>query len=272
MVNNNKAHRPGIRAALSSALFLVATSASAVSVDGNLSDLSAAVLANPYPYNSASATDLLGSNDSPATETNNGFDIKDVYSFYDATIDTLYLGMNFYGDVGDSRASSDPAASEGTAPIPNANRNVFDSNESYSFVLYDGTSIETTPSNQLLAYYVVGLDNGGDAISTSSIFGISNIPAWATVTRSISESNNGVEFSVVGLAGQLGPFDTINPSDLLIRFGAGSSDLNTTSQGAEDSHLLQMQVIPVPATAWLLASGLMGLVGVSKRKRSMQVA
>ncbi|MBU1192034.1 MAG: VPLPA-CTERM sorting domain-containing protein [Gammaproteobacteria bacterium] len=265
MVNNNKANRPGIRAALSSALFLVATSASAVTVDGDLTDIMFAVSSSPY--NKATALDPMGSSDSPTTESNNGFDIQNVYSFYDVSLDTLYLGMSVYGTVGDSRAINDitSCGSERTQPscltLPSTNRSIFDSNETYGFSLFKGTSINDPG---LLGYTVVGADNGTDSGSFNG--GLN--PYSLIVDYKVSESFNGVEFSITGLNAPLSPFSFTNPADLLILFKAGSADLNSASTGAEDSHLLQMQVVPVPAAAWLLGSGLVGLIGLARRQRS----
>lgn len=257
MVNNSKHMRQGLKLAISSALFLAATSASAVTVDGNLIDLTNAISASSFNY--AIGSDPLGSADSPTTESNNGFDIQTVYSYYDIALDTLFLGMSVYGTVGDSQAVTNTSSLyERTTNLPNANRSVFDSNETYRINLYDGT---TTSAPLLLSYSALGQDGGGD-IAT----GVNN-PYSLIVTHAVSESFDGVEFSVTGLAAYLGPWGFSNPADLLIFFGAGSTDSNSVSGGAEDTHLLQMQVVPVPAAAWLFGSGLVGLIGFSKRQR-----
>ncbi len=263
MVNNNKAHRPGIRAALSTALFLAAASASAVTLDGDLTDLINTVGASSYNF--AIGNDPMGSSDIPATESNNGFDIKTVYSYYDVSLDTLYLGMSMFGTVGDSRAITDTTSphERTSTSLPSANRSIFDSNETYGVSLFKGTS---TSDPGLLGYTVLGEDGGGDHST-----GVTN-PFGLTVTHAVSESFNGVEFSIVGLNAQLAPFGFSNPADLLILFKAGSSDVNPVSSAAEDSHLLQMQVVPVPAAAWLLGSGLIGLIGLSRRQRNIPLA
>ena len=108
--------------------------------------------------------------------------------------------------------------------------------------------------------------NGGDSTT-----GVTN-PYGLTVTRAVSESFNGVEFSIIGLNALLSPFSFSNPADLLILFKAGSADINPVSSGGEDSYLLQMQVVPVPAAAWLLGSGLVGLLGLSRRQRKIPLA
>ena len=102
MVKKNKFQRAGIRTALSAAMLLTATSASAVVVDGNLTDLIAAVV--PHPTMLTAARDPMGMR-LPTTESNNGFDIKNVYAYYNHRgHGTLYFGMSMFGTVGDSRA------------------------------------------------------------------------------------------------------------------------------------------------------------------------
>jgi len=160
--------------------------------------------------------------------------------------------------VGDSADVTSTATFERATSLPNASRFIFDSNETYRFNLYNGT---TTSDPLLLAYSVVGEDAGGDH-STAVVN-----PNGLVVNYAVSESFNGVEFSITGLNALLMPFGPSNPADLLIFFGAGSADINSASSGAEDTHLLQMQVIPVPAAAWLLGSGLVGLIGFTKRQQ-----
>lgn len=249
------------RVTLATALTLssIQAHAAAIAVNGDLSDLINAV--NTAPYNAAFGADPLGSADSPATESNNGFDIKNVYAFYDRPADVLYLGMNFFGKVGDSRAITDTTSTNeylSTCAASYCNRSVFDINETYSIQLYEGTNMSAP---QLLLYNVSGANNGSDTIG-----GITN-PYALTITRSVSETNNGVEFSISGLHAQLSPYGFANPANLLIRFGAGSGDPVGTSALLEDSHLLQMQVVPVPAAAWLFGSGLVGLVAFARKRQ-----
>lgn len=261
MVNTNKAYQPGIRAALLSGLFLVATSASAVSItiDGDIIDLTDTIGASSYNF--AVGNDPLGNSDNPVTENNNGFDISNAYAYYDtAGTGTLYLGLSVYGTVGDSRAISDTTSTTeivfGTAQASN-NRSIFDSNESYRFELFKGT---TTLDPSLLKYTVTGIDGGGSYVST-----IDN-PNGLTIVHAVSETFNGVEFMIEGLNPYLIPYGFSNPRDLLIFFGAESLDPNPVSNIKGDTHLLQMQVVPVPAAIWLFGSGLAGLIGFSARK------
>lgn len=251
------------RATLATALALSISSipvhAAAITVDGNLSDLIGEVASNPY--NVASANDPQGSADSPATENNNGFDIKNVYAFYEKPANVLYLGMNFYGKVGDSMAITDTTSTNeylAFCATTTCNRSVFDSNETYGIQLYAGTS---TAAPQLLSFNVLGASNGTDSLT------VSNNPYSLTITRAVSEANNGVEFSIAGLETVLAPYGFANPANLLIRFTAGSGDSNPASSAAEDFHNMQMQVVPVPAAAWLFGSGLVGLLAAARKRQ-----
>lgn len=249
------------RATLATALALSISSipTHAAIVDGSLSDLIAEIAASPY--NTASGTDPQGSADSPATENNNGFDIKNVYAFYEKPANVLYLGMNFYGKVGDSRAITDTTSTneyQVFCATTTCNRSVFDSNETYGIQLYAGTS---TAAPQLLSFNVLGASNGSDSLT------VSNNPYSLTITRAVSEANNGVEFSIAGLEPVLAPYSFANPANLLIRFTAGSGDINPTSSAAEDFHNMQMQVVPVPAAAWLFGSGLVGLLAAGRKRQ-----
>jgi hypothetical protein len=256
--------RACVAAALALSIISVPAHAASVTVDGDLTDLIGKV--GIYELNTASGTDPMGSADSPMTESNNGFDIQNVYAYYDWSVDVLYLGMSVYGTVGDSLPITDITnTNENADPFYDficgstwCNRNVFDSTETYGIQLYLGTS---TADPQLLLYSVLGADDGSDSA-------LGNNPHGFIVTHAVSETYNGVEFSVAGLyaSGQLIDFPG---QDLLVRFDAGSGDLNATSSMAEDAYLLQMQLVPVPAAVWLFGSGLLGLVAVARKRRKM---
>jgi hypothetical protein len=169
--------------------------------------------------------------------------------------------MSVYGTVGDSQAAGSAALNEGiaTAGAGSNNRSVFDANETYGFQLYLGTS---TVDPQLLLFSVLGTNANtpGDTVLTG------NNPYSLTIGQTVSESLDGVEFSVQGLLAN-GAIPFAANQDLLIRFTAGSGDTGGTSPAAEDSHNLQMQVVPVPAAVWLFGSGLLGLMAVARKRR-----
>lgn len=238
--------------------------AASVIVDGNLSDLESI----PWfiGWNDASAvnvyrgTDPLGSADSPTSESNNGFDISNVYAYYDWNDDTFYFGMKFYGTVGNSLPVGSAATNEGiaNAGAGSNDKSAFDANETYGIQLYLGTS---TADPQLLSYNVKGANNSADAIATI------NNPYSLTIAHGVSESFNGVEFGVTGLR-LTGAAPEPHPNMFTIRFSAGSGDTNATSTAAEDYRLVTMSAIPVPAAVWLFGSGLAGLFAVARKRRS----
>jgi hypothetical protein len=238
--------------------------AASIIVDGDLSDLESV----PWfiDWNDTSAvnvyrgTDPLGSADSPTSESNNGFDISNVYAYYSWTDDTFYFGMKFYGTVGDSQPVGSAATNEGIANtgLGSNSREHFDSNETYGLQIYLGSS---TSDPQLLLYSVKGASNDTDTVLAGSV-----IAPGLTVTHAVSEAFNGVEFGVTGLRLN-GVAPEPHPNLFTIRFSAGSGDTNSTSTGAEDFHQVTMSAIPVPAAVWLFGSGLAGLVAVARRRR-----
>lgn len=255
-------------AAIAFAAVCLPAQAASVTVDGDLSDLESI----PWfiDWNDTSAvnvyrgTDLLGSDITEGTESNNGFDISQVFAYYDWNDDTFYFGMRFYGTVGDSQPAGSTAAYE-TAfpPFPGdttAARNAFDSNETYGLQIYLGSS---TADPQLLQYSVQGANNADDVVLAGYI------APGLTVTHKVSESFNGVEFGVTGLRLN-GVAPEPHPNTFTIRFSAGSGDIGgATSMAAEDFHQVTMSAIPIPPAVWLFGSGLAGLVAVARRRRGI---
>jgi hypothetical protein len=240
--------------------------AASITVDGNLADIIAAV-GTTNATNRGYGDDPLGSADSPTTEYENGFDIDKVYAYFNVATDTLYLGMSVYGTVGDSLPISDVTSTNEDALIDSSSpcsgfdcRNIFDSTENYGIQLHFGTS---TSGPLLLSIAVLGDDN-----NTTDLLLTGSNPYGLGITYAVSEFFNGVELSISGLLAS-GAVPYIAQQDLLVVFAAGSSDLNDSSSLAEDSHNLQMKVVPVPAAAWLFGSGLLGLISIARRRRRM---
>lgn len=240
-----------------------------ISVDGSLTDI-IGVVGTTNGVNFGYGDDPRGNTEVNASglpiEDNNGFDIDKVYAYFDVPTDTLFLGLSVYGTVGNSSAVGASGTTEGIANMGagSNSRTVFDANETYGIQLYNGTLISNP---QLLLYNVTGTNANtlGDSI------GAINNPYSLIIAHAVSESFNGVEFSITGLmaSGMLltPPNDSAYPSNLLVRFSAGSGDTTGTTTLAEDSHLLQMQVVPIPAAVWLFGSGLAGLFAVARKRR-----
>jgi hypothetical protein len=271
MVKKNKFQRVVIRTALSAAMLLTATSASAVLVDGSLSDLTTAIANETLPGNKVTATESgtdSGGGGAYGT-TSSGSDITNGYAWYDVASDTLFMGMSFIGQVGTSgdregatsglyfTCSNGFGNARGTA-------GVFDGCESYGFNI----SVAGDSYNNAVDY---AFNVKGESIANSGQ-GSEQTPAItndtlglgvAAVDWAVSETFNGVEFSVTGLMPILDPFSIANPRDVTIRLFAGSG----SNRALEDELVMQMQVVPVPAAIWLLGSGLLGLLGVSAQQR-----
>lgn len=264
MVNNNKAHRPGTRAVLSSALFLVATSASAVTVDGYLGDLIGAIGSEPFnPQNTVTATE------SGTDGESNGFDMTNGYAWYNGGDDTFYFGMTFAGLVGTAGgAEGGPTMTKFCAPSPNFDgvAGIFDACERYGFSI----DINGDATNELdFMLKGDGSANSGEG-SESVITLVDNTGLGLGVDAidwAVSESDNGVEFSITGLRSLLEPFGPGNPRDVDIILRAGS----ITNSGIEDVMVLNMQVVPLPAAVWLFGSGLLGLLGLSSKSKRQKL-
>lgn len=131
-----------------------------------------------------------------------------------------------------------------------------------------------TDSNLLSIDIAWGSANGftdltGDAVS-SHIHGLTDPPplGWG--------QNAGVLYPLHTLPGfddsaTSGGFtgtveiDEINEAGLL----AGQTYINVHTPGNRGGEIRgQLQVIPIPAAAWLFGSGLLGLIGIARRKRA----
>ena len=236
-----------------------------VTVDGDLTDMISLLGAYPEDddtiVNYFRGTDPMGV--APAEDSNHGFDIKNVYAYYDFSVDTFFFGMNFWGTVGDSQpVTNTTATTEGFANAgPGSNdRNAFDANESYGIQIFLGSDV-TDP--RLLFYEIKGVNLGSPDDSSVSTFDDSG---WGlSVTRAVSVANNGVEFGVTGLFAS-GAIPQPHPNTVTLRFLAGSSD--PVAAMVEDERLVTMQVIPVPAAVWLFGSGLVGIFAVARKRRN----
>lgn len=249
----------GTVASLCALLLLASTSASAVIVDGSLSDLQLAIANESLsPGNTAQGTE------SGIDGEANGFDIVNGYAWYNVSTDTFYVGMTFYGQVGTAGGSEGGAFVFCNAGYPGAydgNAGVFDACETYGFNIDINNDSSVEYDLRMRGDAVANSGEGTEGLKTltNDVLGLGlGAAEWA-----VSESANGVEFSLTGLGPLLEPFGVLNPRDVRIGLFAGS----VTNAGGEDSLYIDMQVVPVPAAAWLLGSGLAGLLGCTARRR-----
>lgn len=247
------------------ALALLSFPASAVVVDGDLADLQLAIANEPLaPGNTATGTE--SGNDAES----NGFDIVNGYAWYNVATDTFYIGMNFFGDVGTAGGSEGGIIDAGCNYANPGHHldgvaSVFDGCETYGFSINVNNDASVEYDLRVLGDSVADSGEGSEGLTVltdNSGLGLGLGAAdWA-----VSETANGVEFSLTGLRPLLEPFSLSNPRD--VRIGLFSGTVN--NYGPEDSMYIDMQVVPVPAAVWLLGSGLAGLLGFSARKRRHQ--
>lgn len=240
-----------LRATLATALALSISSipAHAVTIDGSLTDLISAVGANPY--NTAQGSEL-------GTDAGSyGFDIKNMYAFYDRPADMLYLGMSFNGAVGRALSTESFFAPVTGCLSGGAQTSVFDCSEQYGFRLHLGNSTTDT-----VRYTVKGNNAANSGMNSETLLTTNYVSNGLTINHAVSELNGGVEFSIAGLyaSGTIASF----PQALTIDFRAGAAE--ATSWG-EDSAVLSIQAVPVPAAAWLFGSGLVGLVAFARKRQ-----
>lgn len=262
-MRNSYKHGRGFLAAIYLVLLTsFAAPAAAVTVDGNLADLIAAS-ANPDTGATATDTNLNGSG---ADAENNGFDITNMYSFFDIAADVFYMGFETVGPVGDHCNPNNSGTTCMSFFTPNPN---FDSAETiwtqidFGNLVFNGGSVDA----QLLLTGD-GLGTTGPDTATSIGDSGGNPIAGVTFAWAVSEADDGVELSISGLltSGTIPGFGPSNPLDFSIRFVTGTTQSSgCTGCSGDDEAFLSGTLVPVPAAIWLFGSGLLGLAGFARK-------
>lgn len=132
---------------------------------------------------------------------------------------------------------------------------------------------------ELLHYGGFGGDEGWNIdIEASSISATLDKPVTAGGVGFTSAGFNGYEFLDLDWAGQLGIItgfilstDIVGLDNSRISFGDDNVKINLESLLALDGEFFHIELvtshIPIPPAIWLFGSGLLGIIGISRRKK-----
>ena len=228
---------------LFSILLAVPFTANAITVDGNLTDLIAA---------SGDANVGASGSESGSDAENNGFDITNMYLYFDVSSDTLYAGFETQETVGNGCINGAGLCAFLPDPIE------FDNTEQVSMSLDVGTLSWAANDVQMLIIGDGGAGTGPDILQGSVV------PSGVSISYAVSEANDGVEFAIVGLiaSGTINSFSPTVPVDIAVRFSAGSGK----NPGPEDEAFIATTLVPIPAAVWLLGAALFGVASLRRRR------
>ncbi|MGD2054697.1 MAG: VPLPA-CTERM sorting domain-containing protein [Gammaproteobacteria bacterium] len=115
----------------------------------------------------------------------------------------------------------------------------------FTFDVKQGDQIPESSSNAYLRTFNSALDMTSESIFNTTAFGTS----WGTKTLSLEIDNS--------LVGQL------------LQFGFSSTASNYTPSGVlyDNISFSSAPAVPIPGAVWLMMSGLIGLVGVARRRK-----
>jgi hypothetical protein len=118
-------------------------------------------------------------------------------------------------------------------------------------------------------YRTYGLDGNNDSYDYGSLSGDVPLPCVAEGCETHAELN--LLELMYGDFGSIIALTSFNPSDargLVYEQRSSYPCYGDSSCATNDVQSFYVSAIPVPAAAWLFGSGLIGLVGISRRKRS----
>lgn len=132
--------------------------------------------------------------------------------------------------------------------------------------------------------------NGFYDTTGGSAYGYSQGPAGAYSGQTTDIQSFQSTFGLINLGGDEYSFGLYEDEDNILRMmgayqnGAGNNivygpefvenydsslyQYRTSSNGAYGSYLVRTSVVPIPAAIWLFGSGLLGLVGIARRKKA----
>jgi len=77
-----------------------------------------------------------------------------------------------------------------------------------------------------------------------------------------------IDSPATGNRSQLGAFITFNPTNTYYYLDGSYAQLDSNALVYSGSYLVETAVVPIPAAVWLFGSGLIGLIGIARRKKA----
>lgn len=203
----------------------------------------------------------------------------------------LCAGLFFFEQSFGSVISTTGTVVLETSPYPAPSDSqifVFDEQQSVEFVSSQSLNFGSISAGTLVNSHYVQYDpaspsasvGGGTITFDGVILGVVTLTAF--LDQDLSADGVGTSDSYFGLSDGLGPYPTGDDAsarglgspedDLVINLGTNTLTIDSlgipggSSAGNLDGFRVFTAVVPVPAALWLFGSGLLGLVGIARRK------